>query len=84
MSFSITEPSSRQKWIAGVLVVTYAVLTLIPLIWIIATGFTTPQDVKSVGMDVLRHRVIASYEAEAEGVTSTDIVRRVFESVRVP
>ncbi len=47
-------------------------------------GFTTPQDVKSIGMDVLRHRVIASYEAEAEGVTSTDIVRRVFESVRVP
>ncbi len=44
MSYSITEPSTRQKWVAGVLVVGYAVLTLIPLIWIIATGFKTPAD----------------------------------------
>ena len=44
MSFSITEPSNRQKWIAGVLVTSYAVLTLLPLIWIIATGFKTPAD----------------------------------------
>ena len=44
MSYSITEPSSRQKWIAGVLVVAYAVLTLLPLVWIIATGFKTPSD----------------------------------------
>jgi MoxR-like ATPase len=47
-------------------------------------GFVTPQDVKAIGLDVLRHRVIASYEAEAEGVTSADVVRRVFETVRVP
>ena len=44
MSFSITDPSTRQKWIAGILVITYAVITLIPLIWIIATGFKTPAD----------------------------------------
>ena len=44
MSYSITEPSTRQKWIAGVLVIGYAILTLIPLIWIIATGFKTPSD----------------------------------------
>jgi multiple sugar transport system permease protein len=44
MSFSITEPSNRQKWIAGFLVIGYAILTLIPLIWIIATGFKTPSD----------------------------------------
>ena len=44
MSFSITEPSNRQKWIAGILVIGYAILTLIPLIWIIATGFKTPSD----------------------------------------
>ncbi len=47
-------------------------------------GFVTPHDVKSVGMDVLRHRVITTYEAEAEGVTSVDVVRRVFDAVRVP
>jgi multiple sugar transport system permease protein len=44
MSFSITEPSNRQKWVAGVLVVVYAVITLMPLVWIIATGFKTPSD----------------------------------------
>ena len=44
MSYSITEPSNRQKWIAGILVIGYAVLTLIPLVWIIATGFKTPSD----------------------------------------
>ncbi len=47
-------------------------------------GFVTPHDVKSIGMDVLRHRVITTYEAEAEGVTSVDVVRRVFDAVRVP
>jgi MoxR-like ATPase len=46
--------------------------------------FVTPHDVKAVGMDVLRHRVITTYEAEAEGVTSEQVVARVFESVRVP
>ena len=44
MSFSITEPSPRQKWIAGALVILYAVVTLMPLVWIIATGFKTPSD----------------------------------------
>ena len=44
MSYSITEPSSRQKWIAGGLVIAYAILTLLPLAWIIATGFKTPAD----------------------------------------
>ncbi|MFH1593319.1 MAG: MoxR family ATPase [Candidatus Omnitrophota bacterium] len=47
-------------------------------------GYVTPQDVKSIGMDVLRHRVIISYEAEAEEKTSEDIVKRIFEEVEVP
>lgn len=47
-------------------------------------GYVTPDDVLEVGMDVLRHRVIVSYEAEAEQITSEDIVQRVFESVEVP
>ena len=44
MSFSITEPSPRQKWFAGTLVILYALMTLLPLVWIIATGFKTPSD----------------------------------------
>jgi len=47
-------------------------------------GYVTPQDVKSIGHDVLRHRIIPSYEAEAEDKTSEDIVTRVFEEVEVP
>ena len=46
-------------------------------------SFVTPQDIKDVGLDVLRHRVIVSYEAEAESVTSDDIVKKFFETVPV-
>lgn len=49
-----------------------------------ARGYVTPQDVKSIGMDVLRHRVIVSYEAEAEEKSSEDIVKRIFEEIEVP
>ena len=47
-------------------------------------GYVTPQDVKSIAMDVLRHRVIISYEAEAEEMTSEDVVQRVLDHVEVP
>ena len=47
-------------------------------------GFVTPQDVKSIGPDVLRHRVIASYEAEADGKTSDDLVQSIFDEIQVP
>jgi MoxR-like ATPase len=49
-----------------------------------ARGYVTPEDVKSVGPDVLRHRVILSYEAEAENVTPEEIVQRIFDTVEVP
>jgi len=47
-------------------------------------GHVTPDDVKAIGMDVLRHRVIITYEAEAEELTSEDIVRKIFDEVEVP
>ncbi|MBD3271837.1 MAG: AAA domain-containing protein [Elusimicrobia bacterium] len=47
-------------------------------------GYVTPEDVKTIGQDVLRHRVIVSYEAEAEGKTSEDIIKTVFDTVEVP
>jgi MoxR-like ATPase len=47
-------------------------------------GYVLPDDVKAVGPDVLRHRIITSFEAEAEEVTSDDIVARVFAAVEVP
>ena len=47
-------------------------------------GYVTPEDIKAIGPDVLRHRVLRSYEAEAEEITSDQIVRRIFEHVEVP
>jgi MoxR-like ATPase len=47
-------------------------------------GYVTPEDVKSIGMDVLRHRIIVTYEAEAENITPEDIVQKIFDRVEVP
>lgn len=47
-------------------------------------GYVTPQDVKSIGTDVLRHRVLTTYEAEAEEVTSEDLIQQIFEHLPVP
>ena len=47
-------------------------------------GYVTPQDVKTIGPDVLRHRLITSYEAEAEEYTSDDLVKQIFDHVPVP
>ncbi len=47
-------------------------------------GYVTPQDVKSIGLDVLRHRIILSYEAEAEGMNPDDVVKKIFDEIEVP
>ena len=47
-------------------------------------GYVTPHDVKSIGPDVLRHRIIVSYEAEAEDVTSESIIQQIFAGLPVP
>lgn len=47
-------------------------------------GYVTPDDVKQIGMDVLRHRVLISYEAEAEEMTSEDVVTKIFNQIEVP
>jgi MoxR-like ATPase len=47
-------------------------------------GYVTPQDIKSIGLDVLRHRVIVSYEAEAEEITSETVIQRIFSGLPVP
>jgi MoxR-like ATPase len=47
-------------------------------------GYVTPEDIKSIGPDVLRHRIIPSFEAEAENKTSDDLLRQIFDVVEVP
>jgi len=61
-------------------------LTLAAKAWAFLQGraYVTPQDIKTLGKDVLRHRVIVTYEAEAEGLNSEDIVGKIFDAVPVP
>lgn len=47
-------------------------------------GYVTPEDIKAVGLDVLRHRILLSYEAEAENITADQIVKQIFDAVDVP
>ena len=61
-------------------------LTIAAKAWALLQGrdYVIPEDVKSIGPDVLRHRIILSYEAEAQGVTTDSIVKKVFNAVPVP
>ncbi len=47
-------------------------------------GYVTPEDIKTVAMDVMRHRVVVTYEAEAEGLTSADLITQILETIPVP
>jgi MoxR-like ATPase len=47
-------------------------------------GYVTPEDIKQIAPDILRHRLIISYEAEAENITSADLVQRILDQVEVP
>ena len=47
-------------------------------------GYVTPEDIKAIGLDVLRHRVLLSYEAEAENISADQIVTQIFDAVDVP
>lgn len=60
-AYSITEPSGRQKWIAGTLVITYALITMLPLAWIFMTGFKTPSDAISYPPKVLFEPSVEGY-----------------------
>lgn len=61
-------------------------LTLAAKAWALMEGrsYVIPQDVSEIGMDVLRHRVIPSYEAEAESMSSEDLVQSIFEAISIP
>ena len=47
-------------------------------------GYVTPEDIKELGPDVLRHRILLTYEAEAENITTEDIIKKIFATVEVP
>ncbi len=54
------------------------------LAFINGRGYVTPEDIKEIGHDVLRHRIIVTYEAEAEELTSEHIINKVFDTIEVP
>jgi MoxR-like ATPase len=62
----------------------YLTLASKALAFIAGRSYVTPQDVKTIGLDVLRHRITLTYEAEAEEKTSEDIVQRLFDELPVP
>jgi MoxR-like ATPase len=47
-------------------------------------GYVTPQDIKTIGHDVLRHRLIVTYEAEAEDITAEQVLQRILDQLKVP
>jgi len=61
-------------------------LTLAAKAWALLQGreYVTPEDVKSIGPDVLRHRLILTYEAEAQAVTTDALIKKIFHAVPVP
>jgi MoxR-like ATPase len=61
-------------------------LTVAAKAWALLQGrsYVTPEDIKSIGPDVLRHRIILTYEAEAQAITSDDIIKKIFNTVPVP
>jgi MoxR-like ATPase len=54
------------------------------LAYLAGRGYVTPDDVKAAVLDVMRHRIRVSYEAEAEGIGSEDILRKILDTVPVP
>ncbi len=61
-------------------------LTLAAKAWALLQGraYVTPEDIKSIGPDVLRHRIILSYEAEAQAATTDDLIKKIFNTIPVP
>jgi MoxR-like ATPase len=89
--FATRDPKSYKIDIAGLIqygasprATIYLALAAKAYAFLQGRGYVTPQDVKTIGMDVLRHRVIVSYEAEAEDMTSETIIKRIFDEVPVP
>ncbi|MCL5036004.1 MAG: MoxR family ATPase, partial [Chloroflexi bacterium] len=62
----------------------YLALAAKALAFVRGRGYVTPDDIKTIGPDVLRHRIIVSYEGQAEGKTSDEILKKIFETVEVP
>jgi MoxR-like ATPase len=62
----------------------YLTLTAKAFAFIKRRGYVIPEDIKAMGYDILRHRIIPTYEAEAEDLTTDEIIRKIFDAIEVP
>ena len=83
-SYKLDELDSLIQYGASPRATIYLTVAAKAYAFIQGRGYVTPQDVKSIGLDVLRHRVMVSYEAEAEEKTSEDIIKKIFDEIEVP
>jgi MoxR-like ATPase len=82
--YKLNELSGLIQYGASPRATIYLMLASKAYAFIQGRGYVTPQDVKSIGPDVLRHRVIVSYEAEAEERNSDDLIKKIFNDLEVP
>jgi MoxR-like ATPase len=82
--YNLPDLQPLVRWGASPRASIYLLLAARAMAFLRRRGFVIPEDIKELAPDVLRHRVILSYEAEAEELTPDDIVRRVLEGVEVP
>jgi len=82
--FGLEELDSLIEYGASPRASIYLTLASKALAFLRGRGYVTPEDVRAIGMDVLRHRIIPSYEAEAENVSPEDIITKIFDTVEVP
>ncbi len=83
-SYKLDELSTLIQYGASPRASIYLTIAAKAYAFIQGRGYVTPQDIKTIGMDILRHRVIVTYEAEAEEKTSEDIIKKIFDEIEVP
>lgn len=82
--FKLDEIKPFIQWGASPRASIYLSMTSRAHAFLMHRGYVIPEDIKSIGMDILRHRIIPTYEAEAEEITSENIIQKIFDKVEVP
>lgn len=84
LAFQLAELRSLVRYGASPRATIYLTVAAKAFAYIKGRAYVTPDDIKSICYDVLRHRLILSYEAEAENITSDDLIKRILDKVNVP
>lgn len=82
--YNIPELKNLIEWAASPRATINLIIASKAYAFIQGRGYVTPEDIRAIGYDVLRHRVIPSYEAEAEEKSSVDIIKTIFDKIRIP